>query len=450
MTDFKTVFSVSQLARHLNDTFRTQFRSVRIQGELASFTRASSGHWYFGLKDADAQVKAVMFRPRNVLCGFVPQMGDQLEVLAQVSLYEPRGELQLVVDTLKKAGQGDLYERFLQVKARLSQEGLFDSTHKKPLPKWVFRVGVVTSLQAAALADVRHALHRRSPHVVCEVHHTPVQGSVATAQIVNALLQADAQAYDAILLVRGGGSLEDLWCFNEEALVRAIFQCKTPIVVGVGHESDVTLAEFAADVRAATPTAAAELVSPTTESLLAMVEAFETRLSESFQTRLERFAQRLDRAEIRLVTPDARVRAHLEWLNQVLWQMEHVLCNATAGAQRHLDDRGAALQAACFRRLQTLGSLVLHAQNALVQQKHIALQGIESRLFQWDAVVQATSPQRTLEKGYAFLQVFPQEGSAVSGQILNSVLQAEVGMPVHATLYDGELVLQVKQKKCRE
>ena len=193
MIDLKTVFSVSQLARHLNDHLRNEFGSIRIQGEVASFTRASSGHWYLALKDESAQLKAVMFRQRNVLAGFFPAVGDKVEVLAQLAMYEQRGELQLIIDVMKKAGQGNLHEQYLQLKTKLTQEGLFDSARKRPLPSVVFNLGVITSLQAAALADVKQALARRAPHVEYSVYHTAVQGEQAAAQIIEALRKAERE-----------------------------------------------------------------------------------------------------------------------------------------------------------------------------------------------------------------------------------------------------------------
>ena len=287
MVDLKTVFSVSQFARHLNEYFRTEFGAIRIHGEVASFTKASSGHWYFGLKDSTAQLKAVMFRQRNILAGFLPAVGDKVEVLAQLAMYEQRGELQLIVDVIKKAGQGNLHEQYLQLKARMSQEGLFDLNRKKPVPSVVFNLGVVTSLQAAALADVKQALGRRAPHVDYTVYHTAVQGEQAAAQIIDALQKADAAGHEVLILCRGGGSLEDLWSFNIEAVVRAVATCKTPVVVGVGHESDVTLAEFAADLRAATPTAAAELISKPTQELLTQVQNLHNNLRRALRHRAQ-------------------------------------------------------------------------------------------------------------------------------------------------------------------
>lgn len=440
MIDFKTVFSVSQFARLLNDHFRTQFSAMRIQGEVAAFTKASSGHWYLALKDDSAQLKAVMFRQRNVLAGFLPAVGDKVEVLAQLAMYEQRGELQLIVDVIKKAGQGNLHEQYLQLKAKLTQEGLFDLTRKKALSPVVFNLGVVTSLQAAALADVKQALARRAPHVQYTVYHTAVQGAQAAGQIIEALQKADGAGHEAIVLCRGGGSLEDLWSFNVEAVVRAVAACKTPIVVGVGHESDVTLAEFAADLRAATPTAAAELISRPTRELLADIQGLHSNLRRALRHRAQLLVQQLDRAELGLVTPTA-------YVNSLQLRLTHAVTRLPGVARRHIaqhtdgiarlgqhliDDMDVA-QTQANRNVQLLGQGLQAAQSK-------RMSNVDGNLQRLGSVIEAVSPQRTLERGYAFLQ--PEQGDAV----IRSVQQVQPGDGVRATLADGEILMNVREK----
>lgn len=438
MTDFKTVFSVSQFTRHLSDTLRREFMAVRIQGEVASFTKASSGHWYFSLKDDQAQVKAVMFRQRNVLVGFLPKLGDKLEALAQVGLYEPRGELQILVDTLKHAGQGDLHERYLRLKAMLAAEGLFSQERKRPLPKYVFDVAIVTSMQAAALADIRRTLARRAPHVSYTVYHTAVQGDAATAQIVSALRQADSAGHELILLARGGGSLEDLWCFNEESVVRALAACATPTVVGVGHESDVTLAEFAADVRASTPTAAAELVSAPTADLLARVQSMHRDLLRIVDRTLQQKAQQLDRLEMGLVTPTAYL-AGLEQrmvharnlMQRHLQQLVRASDQSVAGLAKQANRAlGLGVNDATLRHSQ-LGKQLGLAMKRQLQDSSLSLQAHEGTM-------KALSPQRNLEKGYAFLQT--------DSGLVNSIDRVEPGQHISATVADGQLKVLVTDK----
>lgn len=421
MLQGKSPFRVSELASHLNQVLRQEFPVVQLVGEVSQFTRASSGHWYLTLKDESAQIKAVMFRTRNIAVGFLPQLGDQVEVLAQVGIYEPRGDLQLTIETLKRAGQGSLFEQFLKLKARLATEGLFDVDRKRPLPQYVFRVGVITSSQAAALADIRRALARRVPHVQYTVHHTLVQGEGSVPAIVKALQVADAQGYDVLILARGGGSLEDLWSFNEEAVVRQVRACATPIVVGVGHESDFTLAELAADVRAATPTAAVELISRPTVDLQDDLDGLMQRLRWGLGRQLQVLAQRVDRAEMGLVTPEGHVQRLADRLGNAQALFRHRLLGQLERTDRRFEEL-----------TERLGGQV-----------QVRVQKPEERLARLDAVLQALSPLRNLEKGYAFLETRG-EGHP---QVLNSVGQAQVGQGLTATLRDGQLQVLVQGKQ---
>ena len=294
----RAALTVSALNRAVSGLLQRSFPLVRVRGEIANVTRAASGHWYFALKDDQAQARCVMFRARNQLLGWMPRDGDEVEVSAVVSLYEARGEFQLSVESMRRAGQGRLFEEFLRLKARLAGEGLFATERKRALPRIPRRVAVVTSMQAAALGDVITALCRRAPYVGIVIYPVPVQGAGAGAQIAAMLRKvsqrAAGDAVDVLLLVRGGGSIEDLWAFNEESVARAIVSCAIPVVVGVGHESDITIADFAADLRAPTPTAAAELVAPPATALLASVEAQPAALARALRRLLERFHQRID------------------------------------------------------------------------------------------------------------------------------------------------------------
>jgi exodeoxyribonuclease VII large subunit len=255
--------TVTALNRAVAGLLSRNFGLVRVSGEIANLSRASSGHWYFTLKDAAAQVRCAMFRGRNALVGFVPREGDHVIVLAQVGLYEARGDFQLNVESMQQEGQGRLFEAFMRLKERLAAEGLFDASRKRPLPQLPRALGIVTSLQAAALNDVLTTLRRRAPYLTLIVYPVPVQGEGAGGRIAQMLRTASQRReVDVLLLVRGGGSIEDLWAFNEEAVARALRASSIPVVVGVGHESDFTIADFAADVRAPTPTAAAELAAP--------------------------------------------------------------------------------------------------------------------------------------------------------------------------------------------
>ena len=245
------------------------FPLLWISGEVSNFTRAASGHWYFSIKDQQAQMRCVMFRGRAQYAEFTPREGDRIEVRAVVTMYEPRGEVQLNVEAVRRTGQGRLYEAFLRLKAQLESEGLFAPERKRPLPAHPRAIGIVTSLQAAALRDVLTTLARRAPHIPVIVYPAPVQGAGSAEKLVAAVETANARReVDVLLVCRGGGSIEDLWSFNDEALARAIAASELPVVSGVGHETDFTIADFAADVRAPTPTGAAELASPQRALLL--------------------------------------------------------------------------------------------------------------------------------------------------------------------------------------
>ena len=310
--------SVSALNRAVAGVLARGFPLVRVRGEIGNLTRAASGHWYFTLKDDAAQVRCVMFRGRNALLDFAPREGDEVELRASVGLYEARGEFQLTVESMQRAGQGRLFEEFMRLKRRLAAEGLFDEALKRPLPRLPRTIGIVTSQQAAALRDVLTALRRRAPYARLIVYPVPVQGAGAAEQIAAMLARASARAEaDVLLLVRGGGSLEDLWAFNEEPVARAIRACALPVVVGVGHESDISIADFAADLRAATPTAAAELVAPEQAVLRESVVALAQRLRRLVQQRLQQSQQRLDYAARMLSRPSAPIaglRARVEHL----------------------------------------------------------------------------------------------------------------------------------------
>lgn len=440
----KTPLSVSELSAHLNQILRSNLPVARVVGEISQLTRASSGHWYLTLKDDSAQIKAVMFRQRNVLVGFIPQLGDQVEILAQVGVYEPRGDLQLTIETLKRAGQGSLFEQFVKLKEKLTAEGLFDNAHKRELPQYVFRVGVITSLQAAALADIRRALQRRVPHIQYHVHHTLVQGEGAASAIVKALKDADARCYDVLILARGGGSLEDLWSFNEEPVVRQVFACQTPIVVGVGHESDFTLAELAADLRAATPTAAVEVISRSTAELLGDIEYRFERMQVLWNRHIQRQMQRVDRAELSLVTPEKYLERMGQRTEKAWSLLRQSTINRVDKMARFTNQFKLDLQRGMAQAVRG-SQLKVQNQSAQLSGHRINLERKEElRLQKLEAVLQALSPQRNLEKGYAFIQMPSPDGA---GRVITSVSQTAEGGILEATLADGKLMLEVQEKR---
>jgi exodeoxyribonuclease VII large subunit len=297
----REILSVGDLNRAIASSLEERFDTVWVSGEISNFKAYDSGHWYFSLKDEEGQIRCVMFRGRNGQVGFMPQSGDLVEVAANLGFYVPRGDIQLTVQSMRRAGMGGLYEAFLKLKAKLAKEGLFNLENKRPIPTHPRSIGIITSPQAAALKDVLSTLARRAPHIPIVIYPTLVQGPDAPAGIISALKSAENEnAVDVILLVRGGGSIEDLWAFNDEQLAYAIAQSPIPIVSGVGHETDVTIADFVADLRAPTPTGAAELAAPRRDQMLQELDVIMQALLQRVSQRVEREAQTLDQLALRL------------------------------------------------------------------------------------------------------------------------------------------------------
>ena len=320
----REILSVGDLNRAIAASLEDRFDAVWVSGEISNFKAYDSGHWYFSLKDAEGQIRCVMFRGRNGQVGFMPQSGDLVEVSASLGMYVPRGDIQLTIQTLRRAGMGGLYEAFLKLKAKLAKEGLFDDERKREIPTHPRSIGIITSPQAAALKDVLSTLARRAPHIPIVIYPTLVQGPDAPAGIISALKSANKEkAVDVILLVRGGGSIEDLWAFNDEQLSYAIADSSIPVVSGVGHETDFTIADFVADLRAPTPTGAAELAAPRRDQMLQELDAIMQALLQRINQRVEREAQTLDQLALRLShalpNPD-RMREQIQGWQQRLNQ----------------------------------------------------------------------------------------------------------------------------------
>ena len=300
----REIITVGDLNRAIAASLEDCFDTVWVSGEISNFKAYDSGHWYFSLKDEEGQIRCVMFRGRNGQVGFMPQSGDLVEISASLGMYVPRGDIQLTIQTLRRAGMGGLYEAFLKLKAKLAKEGLFDEERKREIPTHPRSIGIITSSQAAALKDVLSTLARRAPHIPIVIYPTLVQGPDAPAGIIAALKAANQEnaenAVDVILLVRGGGSIEDLWAFNDEQLAYAIASSNIPVVSGVGHETDFTIADFVSDLRAPTPTSAAELAAPRKDQLLQELEGIKQALLQRVNQRVEREAQTLDQLALRL------------------------------------------------------------------------------------------------------------------------------------------------------
>jgi len=397
------VLSVSVLNQTVARMLERNFPLLWVSGEISNFTRAASGHWYFTLKDEGAQVRAVMFRGRAQYAGFTPKEGDRVEVRALVTLYAPRGDYQLNVEAVRRAGLGNLYEAFLQLKEKLTREGLFDPAHKRPLPPFARTIGIVTSLQAAALRDVLTALLRRAPHVRVVIYPAPVQGEGAAAKIADAIRTASARAEcDVLLVCRGGGSIEDLWSFNDEGVARAIAACAMPVISGVGHETDFTLADFAADLRAPTPTAAAELATAPRADWLAALETNADELTRALRRRLAESAQSVDWLSHRLVSPAALIRHEGLKLKGLQMRLAHATRAPLTRARHSLTQAGIRLSARLPQTTARRRQLLENARRIdsgmanLQSQRRLALAALAAQL-------ELLNPQRTLERGYAIV-----------------------------------------------
>ena len=400
-------------------------------------TRAASGHWYFSLKDASAQVRCVMFRGRNALVDFVPREGDEVEVLASVALYEPRGEFQLTVESLRRFGAGRLWEEFLRLRQRLAAEGLFDAGVKRQLPQVPQRVGVVTSLQAAALRDVLTTLRRRAPYLAIVIYPVPVQGAEAGAQIAAMLATASRRAeVQVLLLVRGGGSIEDLWAFNDERVARAIRASALPVIVGVGHESDFTIADFAADLRAATPTAAAELVAPEQQGLLRELGLRLRALARAGARALGERAQRLDYALRILASP----RAPLRGLEARIADLRGRCALHAREPVRHARTQAASLARALARARPDTAALRAQLQDLArrMQTAHQrSVQARTNRLAHLERALAHLNVQGVLDRGFAILR-------DPRGRPLTDATTLVVGARVQAQLARGSADLLVE------
>ncbi len=438
-------WTVSALCRAVADTLDAQFNPVSVRGELSGFSRAASGHCYFSIKDETGQIRCAMFRRAASLMDFVPRDGELVEVRGRLGIYEARGDLQLIVESMERAGQGALFEQFLRLKAKLEAEGLFDVAHKRALPAHPRAIGVVTSSGAAAWHDVMTALQRRVPHIPVLMAPALVQGAGAAATLIQALQNLYAftaednplcPPVDVIMLVRGGGSMEDLWSFNDENLARCVAQSPVPLICGVGHETDFTIADFVADVRAPTPTAAAEMAATDRNVGLEALSVWEHRLNRGLLRQQDRQAQRLDsvasrlgvgltrqqerqtqhlaNVAARLSRPQALLVQHRQWLDPLAHRLH-------TGVQSELTNNG--------HRLDRLTDRLGFSRGQQVQQLAQRLERAALRLASVD-------PHRVLERGYAWL-------SDDKGQALTQLHQFQPGQRVQATLSDGVVPLVV-------
>lgn len=440
LTAQRNVLTPSQLGAMARDLLEGSFPMVWVEGELGGVSRPGSGHLYFNLKDARAQLRCAMWRQRAQLLRFAPRDGVQVLVRGRLTVYEARGDLQLVVEHMEEAGEGALRRAYEELKARLATEGLFDAARKRPMPRFVRRLGVVTSPSGAAIRDVLHVLRRRFALLDVEIVPSPVQGAAAAASLVQALRWAAASGrYDAILLTRGGGSLEDLWCFNDESLARAIVASQVPVMSAVGHEIDTTLADFAADVRAPTPSAAAELLVPDRPELLAALRRQRARFDEAMRRRLDAPAQRADRAWLQLqaLRPHARLERGAARLADLRRRLEDLSQRPLAQRRERMATLAARLRLLhpsdllppCRERLDRGMAILARLQGDRLEQHRLHLLGLARAL---DAI----SPLATLARGFAILH-------DADGRIVRSIGQAHPDERIEAMVSDGRIALRV-------
>ncbi len=429
------VWTVGALCRAVADHLGSRFQRVSVRGEISGFSSAASGHVYFSLKDDAGQLRCAMFKRAAAGLTFQPRDGDTVEVIGRVSVYEPRGDLQLVIDEMRRSGQGPLFEQFLKLKAKLAFEGLFEASRKRALPLMPRAIGLVTSLQAAALRDVLTTLRRRAPHVPVVLAPASVQGAQAPAELVQALSGLYALAssgagrsgaaralngpnIDVILLVRGGGSLEDLWAFNDEQLARVVAQSPVPVICGVGHETDFTIADFVADLRAPTPTAAAELVAQARETMNLALDTLQRRLSQAVERVLDENAQGLDALQQRLGRPSQRLASQRFVLGQ----------------------HASALRSGLRQALSTQAHRLERLAQSLPRARLTDMRRHTERLARAGLGLGLLDPQLVLKRGFAWL-------SDEQGRAVTRADQTRVGQAIEANLQDGKVDLTVRGRK---
>lgn len=437
MIEKNRIFSVRELNYAAKQLIETGLPLLWVRGEISNFMCAASGHWYFSLKDEQAQVRCVMFRHKSQYLDWQPKSGAQVEVLALPSLYEARGEFQLTLEQMRPAGIGTLFEAFERLKKKLESEGLFEESRKRALPSIPLQIGIVTSPQAAALRDVLTTLAKRMPGLPVVLYPTPVQGVGSAQKIAEAISLANQRKEcDVLILCRGGGSLEDLWAFNEEVVARAIAASAIPVVCGVGHETDFTIADFVADQRSATPTAAAQAVAPDRAELMQGLQQFDQRMTRAAMRQIERAMQQLDYLQRRLVHPATRTQHQM----QHLVQMQQRLLSAYMHNSQNQSWRWQVLQ----QRLRTASpelTAYFERQTEITRRLNDAmklkLERYSNRLLSAQQYLQHLDPQRVLARGYSVVR-------DERGGVVTDSASLAVGERLQLTFAHGESNVEIK------
>jgi exodeoxyribonuclease VII large subunit len=436
------VFTVTQLNQRAKQLLEITFSSIKVEGEISNLSRPSSGHWYFTLKDKGAQVRCAMFRSRTAQVKFQPKEGDQIVVRGKVSLYENRGDYQLIVDAMKPAGEGQLQQAFIQLKQKLGAEGLFATESKQALPPQIKRIAVITSPTGAAIHDILTVLKRRFPAIEVDIYPVQVQGKEAAQQIIWSINQANTDGRaDVIIAGRGGGSIEDLWCFNDENLARTIFHSRLPIVSAVGHEVDFTIADFVADVRAPTPSAAAEMLSPDQKDYWQRLVVLTSQLEKSIKQQLQNKQWQLQSAQRGLQHPGDKLAQYAQTLDMLELRMQqsqknrlNILQNRLTNSQQKLQQQSPANT---LQKFETQLSYLQQRLNSGIKQTII---NKKERLKQHALLLNAVSPLQTLGRGYAILQT-------ESDVVIRDSHEVKKGDLVFARIGRGKLSLIVNTIK---
>ena len=436
------VFTVSQLNQRAKQLLEITFSSVKVEGEISNLSRPSSGHWYFTLKDKGAQVRCAMFRSRTAQVKFQPKEGDKIVVRGKVSLYENRGDYQLIVDAMKPAGEGQLQQAFIQLKQKLGAEGLFNPEHKQSLPAEIKRIAVITSPTGAAIHDILTVLNRRFPAIEVDIYPVQVQGQEAAQQMIWSINQVNSDArVDVIIVGRGGGSIEDLWSFNDENLARTIFHSPLPIVSAVGHEVDFTIADFVADVRAPTPSAAAELLSPNQEEYISRLSALNSRLENSIQQQLQNKQWQLQSAKRGLQHPGDKLSQYAQTLDMLELRLQQSQQNALNKLMQRLTKGQQRLQQQSpANKLQKIEAQLGFLQQRLTRSMKQYLASKGERLQQNALLLNAVSPLQTLGRGYAILQTG-------TDAVIRDSHDVKKGDLISARIGHGKLELSVEKVK---
>ena len=441
----RDVYSVSRLNREVRELLETGLARLWVEGEISNLARPVSGHLYFTLKDARAQVSCALFRNRATRLSFSPQNGTQVLLQAEVSLYEARGNYQLIVNQMEEAGDGALRRAFEQLKNQLHKEGLFDTRHKQALPRLPHRIGVITSPHGAAIRDVLTVLRRRFPGTEVIIYPTQVQGETAARQIVSAIKTAESRAEcDVLLLTRGGGALEDLWPFNEEVVARAVHSCRTPIVSAVGHEIDFVITDFVADHRAATPSAAAELLSPDRAELDNRFRLFNSRLHTLLTQKLQQHRERLNWLTTRVQRshPGRQLRQQTQRLDDLQMRLSRGWQQQAAQRKVRIQTLQAKLrQRSPQLKLQGLGSLMTQLTQRLQYHMSTQLSGRREKLAVLSRALESISPLSTLQRGYSITLNKP------GGTVLQNAAQTKAGDILETRLAKGRIFSQVTEIK---